>query len=64
MLVGAFFPIPLPQALSFALTTLLATLLCTKFTDGKLYPDIILIVLGSEISSSLVTSLVIIPMIS
>lgn len=67
MLVGALFMVlpvaPGPLA-SFVFTTIAAAYLCKQYTDGKLYPDIIAIVLGIETLSTLITSLVIAPLIS
>lgn len=61
MLVGGLMPIPLPHFLILLLGAGASLYLCKKFTDGKLYPDLVLIVLGIEIISLVIVDKMILP---
>jgi hypothetical protein len=61
MLVGGLMPIPLPHFLILIVGAGASLYLCKKFTDGKLYPDLVLIVLGIEVISFVVIDKMILP---
>jgi hypothetical protein len=61
MLVGGLMPIPLPHFLILLVGAGASLYLCKKFTDGKLYPDLLLIVLGIEVITFVVVDKMILP---
>ncbi len=48
LIVKGLLPFPLPGLIPFLLGVGLGIYLCKEYTDGKLYPDIIGIVIGIE----------------
>lgn len=63
MIIRAFVPFPLPEFLFFLIAVGAALYLCRKFTDGKLYPDLVLVVFGVEILAFIVIDSWIMPII-
>ena len=61
MIVGGLMPVPLPHFLLVLLGAGLALYLCKKFTDGKLYPDLVMIVGGVELLSYILVNELIMP---
>ena len=61
MLVTGLTPIPLPGFLIFLFAVGIALYCCRKFTDGKLFPDLALIVVSIEIISMFVVDRLILP---
>jgi hypothetical protein len=63
MLVRGLWPFPLPPLIFFFVAAGAGIYLCKQYTDGKLFPDIVGIVVGIEIFSSVVIDGLIIPML-
>jgi hypothetical protein len=61
MLVLGLNPIPVPAFLILLFVVGFALYLCRKFTDGKLYPDLVLIVGGIELVALFVIDRLILP---
>jgi hypothetical protein len=61
MLVTGLTPIPLPGFLIFLIAVGVSLYLSRKFTDGKLFPDLALIVVSIEIISMFVVDRLILP---
>jgi hypothetical protein len=61
ILVVGLSPIPVPSFLVFLFAAGFALYLCKKFTDGKLYPDLALIVGGIELVALVIIDRMILP---
>jgi hypothetical protein len=64
MLVRGLWPFPMPPLIFFFVAVGAGIYLSKQYTDGKLYPDIVGIVVGIEIISSVVIDGLIIPMLT
>ncbi len=53
ILVRGIVPIPLPGILFFVVAVSVAVYLCKQYTDGKMFPDIVAVVTGIELCSSI-----------
>jgi len=63
MVVAGFTPIALPRFVMFILAVGIGLYLCRKFTDGKIYPDLALIVGGTELTGFLIIDRLILPIL-
>lgn len=63
LLIAGFLPLPLPPFISFLVAIGVGVYICSEYTDGKLYPDIVGIVSGIEIIASIVINGLIMPML-
>ena len=61
LVIGGLIPFPTGPILLFLLGIATGLYLCRKFTDGKLYPDLVLVVAGVEIVSLLVIDRLMLP---
>lgn len=53
MLVGALLPFLTSPILMFPLSIGVSLYLCKQFTDGRLFPDLVLVVVGIEIVNTI-----------
>ncbi len=63
LIVGGLWPFPLPPFILFLVGVGAGIYLCSKYTDGEMYPDIVGIVGGTEIVGAEVISGWIVPML-